>query len=420
MKSQTTYLKIADYEAKKGEVKTVALLYSGGLDTSIIVKWLQDEYKVDVYCVTFDIGQTADDLEAIKQKAMRLGAKDCIIVDHKEDFANGVLTQAIKANAKYQSDYYLSCPLGRASISKKMAEISKNLKVDAIAHGCTGKGNDQARFESYLLAFLPNVKIIAPVREWSMGRDEQLQYAKQHGIDIVQSETKIYSYDENMWGNCIEGGETEELNQIPPLDNMLRICNTIENTPCTAEFVKIQFKKGVPIALDGKKMELSEIIMQLLGIGGKHGVGVHHCIEDRLVGLKVREVYEQPAAEILVKAHKSLEQLVCTREENEFKESIDQKWAYMTYLALYYHPLMGHLNAYIESVNEKVTGDVTVKILKGTCEVVSLDSPHSLFDKNLSTFLKNDAFNQNCSAGFISIYSGQMRLAHQVQQKNNT
>ncbi|MBI5414502.1 argininosuccinate synthase [Candidatus Peregrinibacteria bacterium] len=418
MQSNTLYQKVASYEAKKGEVKSVALMYSGGLDTSVILKWLQDEYNVDVYTVTFDIGQTSDDLVAVQKKALKFGAKKAIVIDHKDAFANEVLSKAIKANAKYQNEYFISCPLGRASISKKMAEIAEELKVDAVAHGCTGKGNDQVRFEGYLLTFAPDIKIIAPVREWSMGRDEELKYAKKHGIETVQSENKIYSYDENMWGNCIEGGVTEDLEKIPPLSEMLRICNPPEKAPDTPEFIEITFEKGIPVSLNSEKISLAKIIMKLLKIGATHSIGVHHCIEDRLVGLKVREVYEQPAAEILIKAHKSLEMLVCSRDENEYKEHIDQKWAYMAYGALYYHPLMNHLNAYIDSVNEKVNGKVTVKIYKGTCEIVALESPYALYDKNLSTFYKNTAFNQNCSAGFISIYTGQMRLAHKVKEQN--
>jgi argininosuccinate synthase len=255
------------------------------------------------------------------------------------------------------------------------------------------------------------MKIIAPVREWSMGRDEELAYAKKHSIPVKQTVASPYSYDDNMWGVTGESGEIENPALIPPLDKILQVCQLVEKTPDKAQYIKLRFIKGLPVELDGKPLRLAELIMQLNQIGAKHGVGVTHHIEDRLVGLKVRGLYEAPAAEIIISAHFNLEKYVSTREENEFKSQVDTKWAYLCYGALWYEPLMDDLNAYIDHVNQKVTGLVTVKLFKGQAEVVAVDTANSIFDEKLATFMKNDTFNQNASAGFIEIYTLQMRLA---------
>ena len=248
MEQKTTYQKIASHEAHKGEFKTCLLLYSGGLDTSVILKWVQEEYNCEVITLTLNIGQTADDLEAIKQKAIKLGAKKAIVYDAKDEFANTVLAKAIKANADYQGGYTLSAPLGRITISEIAVKIAKEYNCQVVAHGATGKGNDQVRFECYVTTLDPKLKIIAPVREWSMGRDEQIDYAAKHNIPVKQKKDKPYSYDENMWGNTGEGGEIENPELIPPLENILQWCKTSENTPNKAKIIEIEFKQGVPIA----------------------------------------------------------------------------------------------------------------------------------------------------------------------------
>jgi len=238
-----------------------------------------------------------------------------------------------------------------------------------------------------------------------MGRGEQIEYAKKHGIPIGQSADKIYSYDENIWGDSAEGGEIEKLDQIPPLDNILLNCNTPENAPNTPSIIELEFENGLPIAINGTKMSFYEIIKTVGMVGKEHAIGITHLIEDRIVGLKVRGIYEEPAAEILIQAHKNLEKLVCTMDENEFKTTIDQKWAYQTYSAKWFTPLMQHLNSYVDSVNKKVTGKVKVKLYKGKCDVVAASSPYSLFDEELCTFMKSDLFNQNASAGFIELWN---------------
>ncbi len=405
METVTNYQKVASHEAHKGDFKKCLLLYSGGLDTSTMLKWIQTEYDSEVVALTFDIGQTADDLEAIKAKAIKLGAVEAITYDAKDEFADTLLADAIKANADYQGGYALSTPLGRVLISKIAVKMAEKYGCDVIAHGCTGKGNDQVRFEGYITTLNSKLKTIAPVREWSMGRDEQIDWAKSHGIEVIQTQKKPYSYDENMWGNTGEGGEIENPELTPPLENILKWCKTPEKAAEKGETLNIEFEKGIPVALNGKKMKLSEIIYECNKIGGKHGVGVFSLIEDRVVGLKVRGVYENPGAHILISAHKKLEMLVSTREENEFKTLIDQKWAYLVYGAKYFDPVVAHLRAFQNSQNEKVLGNVTVELYKGNCNVVALSSPYSLFDENLATFDKNANFNQNSSAGFIELWN---------------
>lgn len=414
MNTQTSYQKVASHEGTPKPGETVLLLYSGGLDTSVILKWLQDHYHVNVVTLTVSLGQQADDLPTIRQKALRLGATQALIEPVEAEFADNFLSLAIKANARYQGDYYLSCPLGRAIVAEKAVYYANLLGIQYVAHGCTGKGNDQVRLESYITTLNPNLKTIAPVREWSMGRDEEIAYAQVNDIPVRQSNSKPYSYDENMWGNTGEGGEIERPSLEPPLDNILLVCKTPEQAPDQPVYVILDFTAGVPTALNGETLSLQSITQKLNAIGGEHAIGITHLIEDRLVGLKVRGVYEQPAAAIIIAAHYDLEKLVSTRTENEFKTTIDQKWAYLCYGAQWFEPTMQHLNAYINNMNQKVTGQVKLKLYKGTCTVVSLNSPYSLFNENLATFNKNGAFNQNASAGFIELYGLAQRTAHQV------
>lgn len=412
MKSKTTYLKTASHEAAKGSFKTCLLLYSGGLDTSTMLKWIQDEYQCDVIALTIDLGQTADDLDAIKQKALDLGATNAIVYDAKEAFADVLLSEAIKANADYQGGYALSTPLGRVMIAKVATKIAEQNNCTVIAHGCTGKGNDQVRFEGYITTLNPKLKTIAPVREWGMGRDEQIEFCKQHNIHVKQSADKPYSYDENMWGNTGEGGDIENPELEPKLEQIVQWCQTPEQAPDKAEYLEIEFTKGVPTALNGSADKLMNLIAQCNKVGAKHGVGIFPLIEDRFVGLKVRGVYENPGATILIEAHKKLEKLVSTREENELKSFMDTKWAYLCYAAKWYDPVMYHIHAFQNSMNKKVSGTVKVKLYKGQVTVVSLSSPHSLFDENLATFNKSTDFNQNAAAGFIELWNLPQKTAY--------
>ena len=416
MESATKYVKVASHEAKKGDFDTCLLLYSGGLDTSVMLKWIQEEYACKVITLTLDIGQTADDLGAIKQKALDLGAVDAIVYDAKDKFADELLTLAIMANADYQGGYALSTPLGRVVISEVAVEVAKQKGCQVIAHGCTGKGNDQVRFETYITTLNPSIKILAPVREWSMGRDEEIDYAKKHNIPVKQTKDKPYSYDENLWGNTGEGGEIEDPALVPKLTDILQWCNLPQDAPNEAQIVTIEFKSGKPISIDDSPMKLSELVMALNAIGGEHGIGVVNLIEDRMVGLKVRGVYENPAATILTLAHKKLEMLVSTRQENEFKASVDSKWAYLTYAANWYDPVMSHLHAYMKDQNNKVTGWVKVQLIKGVATVVALHSENSLFNASLATFNKDASFNQNSSAGFIEIHALPQKTAYNISR----
>ena len=354
------------------------------------------------------------DLKAIEEKAKKLGAVKTITYDARNDFAELILAKAIKANADYQGGYALSTPLGRVIISQLAVKFAKENNCQVIAHGATGKGNDQVRFESYITTLDSSLKIIAPVREWSMGREEELAYAEEHGIEVSQTQDSPYSKDESMWGITSEGAEIEHPNLVPKMHNILSWCNPIDKTPNKPERITISFDNGVPVAIDDKRMSLSEIITACNSIGAEHGVGVVNLIEDRLVGLKARGVYENPGATILITAHKKLEQLVSTRFENEMKEMMDIKWSYMVYAAQWYEPALSHIQAYIDNQNKKVVGDVTVELFKGSVVVACLDSPYSLFDHNLATFNSNESFNQNASAGFIEIYSLSQKTAHGV------
>jgi len=412
MQTCTTYTKVASHEAIKWEFDKCLLLYSGWLDTSIMLKWIQQEYNCEVIALTIDIGQTADDLEAIRQKWLKLGAKDVIVYDAKDEFADKLLSKAIKANADYQWGYALSTPLWRIIISEIAVKIAEKYDCQVIAHGCTWKWNDQVRFEWYITTLNPKLKTIAPVREWSMWRDEQIEYAEKNGIPVKQKKDKPYSYDENMWWNTGEGGEIENPEFTPKFDNILQWCKTPENAENKPEEIVIEFEKWVPVALNGEKQKLSEIIFKLNKIWAKHWVWIFPLIEDRFVGLKVRWVYENPAATILVKAHKNLEQLVSTREENELKSFIDTKWAYLTYAAKWFDPVMKNINSFIETQNEKVTWKVTVKLYKWNVVVENLSSKYSLFDENLATFNKCMDFNQNSSAWFIEIYNLPQKTAY--------
>ncbi|MDP4010827.1 MAG: argininosuccinate synthase, partial [Candidatus Roizmanbacteria bacterium] len=394
----------------------VVLLYSGGLDTSVMLKWIQDEYNAEVIALTIDIGQQADDLEVIRKKAIKLGAIKAMVIDAKDEFAEEYISKGIKANASYQGYYHLSTPIGRPLLAKWAVKIAAIEGADTIAHGCTGKGNDQIRLEGTALTLNPDIKIIAPVREWGMGRDEEMEYARKHGIPVRQTASKPYSYDDNMWGVTGEGGEIENPALIPPLKDILQVCSLPEDAPNKPEIVELEFVKGLPVAINGKQMKLANLILALNKIGGKHGVGVTHHIEDRVVGLKVRGLYEAPAAEIIIEAHRNLEKYVSTRMENEFKSEIDIKWGYTVYSGFWYEPYFEHLNAYIDDQNEKVSGTVKVRVIKGRAEAVAVETPNTIFEEKLATFMASTDFNQNASAGFIELYTLQMRLAQRSEK----
>ena len=406
-----SYQKITSYEAEKNNVKKVVLLYSGGLDSSIMIKWLQEEYGAEVITLTVNLGQCDDDLEQIKAKALSLGAVEAIVVNAVDEFAEQYICKGIKANGSYQGRYYLSTPLGRPLIVKHAVKTALENNADAIAHGCTGKGNDQIRFDAGIMTLCPGLKVIAPVREWNMGRSDELNYAAKHGIDVPADSSRIYSHDDNIWGVTSEGGEIESPCLEAPLNHALKITTPPKQAPDQGQKFTLEFKAGVPVALDGQAMSVADIIAALNSLGGKHGVGTCILLEDRVIGMKVRGIYEAPAAEILINSHKELEKLVSTKQELTTKANIDQKWADMCYTAKWFHPLMPCLEAFIDKINEKVTGSVTVELYKGNATILACDSPNSLFDEQQATFESSDDFNANCSAPFIELYSLEERMA---------
>src|SRR5947199_645328 len=321
----------SSYEANPAEVRRVLLLYSGGLDTSVMLKWIQEHYEAEVLALTVNLGQPGEDFEVIRGKALDLGAVDCRVVDAREEFANEYVARAIKANAVYGQGYPLFTALGRPLIAKLAVEHARATGCGTIAHGCTGKGNDQVRIDATVATLAPELKVIAPVRSWRMGREEEVAYARKHGIPVKGgAEAAPYSIDDNLWGRSSEGRWIEELSQAPT-DDVFTLVTRPEEAPDDAEVVEIDFEHGVPVAVGGERLGLVELIERVGEIGARHGIGIVDHIEDRIVGLKVRDIYEVPAATILLLAHKELEMLVGTIHQHQFKPTLDQKWSYLVY-----------------------------------------------------------------------------------------
>jgi argininosuccinate synthase len=408
----------ASYEAAPGEVGRALLLYSGGLDTSVMLKWIQDQYGAEIVALTVDLGQPGEDFDVVRDKALRLGAVDAIVVDAREEFARDYVLPAIKANALYGGGYPLFTALGRPLIAKLAVERARQTGCDTIAHGCTGKGNDQVRIEATVAALDPQMKVIAPVRSWQMGREEEIAYAREHGIPIKGgTEVTPYSVDDNLWGRSSEGGPIEDLSQ-PPRDDVFEIVTPPEQAPDQAETLEVEFEQGCPVALNGERLGLVDLIARTAEIAGRHGVGIVDHIEDRIVGLKVRDIYEVPAAEVILTARRELEKLVCTIHQNNFKPDLERQWAFLTYAGLWHEPLMQDLNAYMDSVNRWVTGKVTMRLYKGRAVAVARSSPNALYDAELAGFGESGGlFSQQASPGFIEIWSLQSRMAHRVRSR---
>jgi argininosuccinate synthase len=410
----------ASYEARPEDVSRVLLLYSGGLDTSVMLKWIQDAYEAEIVALTVDLGQPGEDFAIVRDKALRLGAVDALVVDAKEEFARGYVLPAIKANALYGGGYPLFTALGRPLIAKLAVEKARETGCDTIAHGCTGKGNDQVRIEGTVTALDPQMKIIAPVRGWQMGREEEIAYAREHGIPIKGgTEVPPYSVDDNIWGRSSEGGPIEDLSEAPRRD-VFELVTPPESAPDQAEEIELSFEEGCPVALNGEKYGLVELIERVAVIAARNGVGIVDHIEDRIVGLKVRDIYEVPAAEVILTAHRDLEKLVGTIHQNNFKPALDRHWAYLVYAGLWYEPLMGDLNAFMDSVNRWVTGTVRMRLYKGNATVTTRSSPHALYDPALAGFGESGGlFSQQSSPGFIELWSLQTRMAHQVRNRES-
>ena len=380
----------------------VVLAYSGGLDTSMMVKWLQMEYGVDVITVNLDVGQ-GKERKGIEDKAWKLGVVNHYTFDAKEEFATNFIFPAIKANALYMGTYPVSSSLSRPLIASKVVEVAEMEDARAVAHGCTGKGNDQVRFDLTFKALNPKLKIIAPVREWKFDRHSQIQWAKEHGVPVPVTVDSPYSIDENLWGRSIEGGMLEHPDKMVPGD-IWDWTVDVEDAPDEPDYVKIGFHKGVPVSLDGVDHKPVELIQKLKQLGGKHGIGRIEHMEDRVIGLKTRETYEVPAAEIILNAHQDLEKMVLTRHQKMFKYQVDHMWAIVVYQGLWVDPFKQDLDAFIDSTQENVTGVVTTKLFKGSAKPVSRESPLSLYDYNLASFDINTHYDQGDAVGFINLW----------------
>jgi argininosuccinate synthase len=410
-------VRTASYEADPAEVRRVLLLYSGGLDTSVMLKWIQDFYDAEVVCLTVNLGQPGEDYAVIEDKAKRLGALECHVVDAREEFAAEYVLPAIKANALY-GGYPLFTALGRPLIAKLAVDYARKSGCDTIAHGCTGKGNDQVRIEATVATLAPELKTIAPVRSWQMGREEEIAYAREHGIPVKGgTEVAPYSIDDNLWGRSSEGRWIEDLDHAPE-DDVFQLVTRPELAPDEAETVTVEFEAGVPVSLNGERLGLVDLIERAADIGCRHGVGIVDHIEDRIVGLKVRDIYEAPAAAILLTAHQELEKLVGTIHQNQLKPNLDQKWAYLVYAGLWWEPLRTDLDAYMDAVNAQVTGTIGLKLFKGSARVVTRSSPNAVYDADLASFAESGGlFSQTASPGFIELWSLQSRMAHRIRQR---
>ncbi len=411
----------ASYLADPSSVGRVLLLYSGGLDTSVMLKWIQDQYEAEVVALTINLGQPGEDYEVVKAKAMQIGAIEAHVIDAREEFARDYVLPAIKANAIYGLGYPLFTALGRPLIAKLAVEYALRSGCDTVAHGCTGKGNDQVRIEATVATLAPELKVIAPVRTWRMGRDEEAAYARRHGIPVKGgSEVAPYSIDDNLWGRSSEGRWIEDLEHAPD-DDVFQLVTRPELAPDEPEVIELEFERGVPVGLDGERLDPVALIERAGAIGARHGVGIVDHIEDRIVGLKVRDIYEVPAAAIILLAHQELEKLVGTIHQNQLKPMLDQRWAYLVYAGLWWEPLRTDLDAYMEAANALVTGKIAIKLYKGSARVVTRSSPHAVYDAQLATFSESGGlFSQAASPGFIELWSLQSRMAWQIRHGTKT
>ncbi|HET6457007.1 MAG TPA: argininosuccinate synthase [Armatimonadota bacterium] len=394
-------------------MKKAVLSYSGGLDTSVCIPMMREYYGYDnLVTVTVDVGQPEADIKEAEEKAKALGTEH-YTVDAKDEFVKDYIFPTIKANGNYQG-YQLSTAIARPLIALKAVEVAKKVGAEAFCHGCTGKGNDQFRFEFVCLNFAPELTIIAPMRERNLTRIEEIEYAKQRGVPVGQSIEKIWSIDENLWGRSIEGGRLEEPDYTPP-EEIYQWTKGPREAPNEPLVIEIGFEKGEPVSIDGKKMDGVSLIQALNEIAGEHGVGRVDIMEDRMLGLKVRENYEAPAAITLLTAHKALEALVCTKEERQFKTMVDQAWGEMAYNGLWFDPLKEDLEAFIKKIQERVTGTVKMQLFKGSAKVIGRSSPYALYNADLASF-DTKTFDQREMTGAVKVHGLQSRMYWQLKK----
>ncbi|WP_414054083.1 argininosuccinate synthase [Macrococcus equi] len=389
----------------------VVLAYSGGLDTSVAIQWLIEK-DFDVIACCLDVGE-GKDLQTVKEKALKVGAVESIMLDKVETYAKEYLSYAIKGNTLYENTYPLISALSRPLIAKELVEISHQYEAKYIAHGCTGKGNDQVRFEVAIHSLDPSIQTLAPVRDWGFSREEEIEYAKQHNIPIPINLDSPYSIDQNLWGRSNECGILENPYIEPPKD-AYELTKSPEEAADTPLYLEITFKEGLPVAIDGQPLPLHKLIQQLNQLGGQHGVGRIDHVENRLVGIKSREVYEAPGAMTILTAHQALETITLTKDVQHFKPYVEQQFANLIYNGLYFSPLSDHIKNMLNDMQQYVNGKVKVKLYKGNITVVGRTSDKSLYNEKLATYTQEDAFNQQASVGFIEIYELPTKLATEV------
>ena len=395
----------------------IAVAYSGGLDTSVIVKWLQEKYDADVITVTGNLGQQKE-LVGVADKAYKTGAKKVYIQDLKKEFVEDYIFPALKAGALYEHVYPMATSLGRPLLAKALVDVAKREKCTAVAHGCTGKGNDQVRFEVSVMALAPELKVLAPLREWEFkSREEEIAYCERHGIPVSATKKNPYSIDENLWGTAIECGILEDPMVEPPQDAYQRTVAP-EDAPNKATYVSIEFKEGVPTGLNGKKMDGVSLIEELNKIAGANGIGRIDLVENRLVGIKSREVYEAPAAVTLHFAHSELERLTLDKEVFHYKSKLSDDYATLIYNGLWFSPLKKAMDGFINETQKNVTGLVKVRMYKGNLTVGGRTSPYSLYDTQLATYTVDDTFDHSAAEGFIKIYGLPLKTFHKVNRSN--
>ena len=400
-----------DSSVPNGKGKLV-LAYSGGLDTSVSIRWLRDQ-GWDVVALTIDLGENKD-LDAIQGRALKVGASAAYVVDGRRQFVQQFAWPSLQAGAIYEKEYPLATAIGRPLIAALLVQIARQEGANAIAHGCTGKGNDQVRFDVATSALAPDLEVVAPVREWSMNRDDEIAYAQEHGIEVPASAESPYSTDENLWGRSIEAGILEDPWEEPPADVYAWTADP-RDCPGDPAYVELSFRHGIPVALEGREIGPVELIEELNRIGGAHGVGRIDHLENRLIGIKSREIYEAPAAVLLLQAHQALEDITLTKDVARFKDTVAQQWAQMVYDGLWFSPLREALYAFVAHTQRFVNGEVRLKLYRGSSHVVGRKSKDQLYQMQLATYGRGDEFDQSASAGFIKLWGMGVRTAAEVQ-----
>jgi len=391
----------------------VVLAYSGGLDTSVAIKWLKEKYNLDIITLAIDVGNERD-FSAIQQKALKVGAVKALVINAKELFVKYFVFPALQANALYEGQYSLATALSRPLMAKLLVDVALEEGATAVAHGCTGKGNDQVRFDVSVNALAPDLKIIAPAREWGMTREETIAYAQKHDIPVPVTASSPYSIDENLWGKSIECGVLEDPWVEPP-EEIFTWTKSPDQAPDKPQYVEIGFEKGIPVTIDGQELDGVTLIQQLNELAGKHGVGRIDHLENRLVGIKSREIYEAPAATVLLQAHQALEAMTMSKDQLRFKQKVVAEYADLIYNGLWFSQLNRDLSAYILSSQRYVTGTVRLKLFKGSSTIVGRKAPKSLYNLSLATYDRGDQFDQSASVGFIHLWGLPVKTQAQVQ-----